>query len=385
MIRVAITMLVNEQGKYIGMVVALAFTSFVMAQQPAIFFGILARTTSLIDDVPIADMWVMDPNVQYVDDVKPLQDTQLYRVKSMPGIAWAVPFYKGQTRARLPDGNFQNCTLIGIDDASLIGGPDRLAAGKKLDLRESDAIFIDLASATGSLARSSKADGTRQILKLDDVLELNDHRARIVGFHLGSPSFQSSPTIYTTYSRVKLFAPSERKQLSFILVKIKDGADPLQVGRDIRRFTGLAAYTRDDFSSLSRSYFLKNSGIVVNFGLSALIAFLIGGGIAGQTFYTFTFENLRYFGVLKAMGAGNPILVAMIVSQALLIGTVGFGIGIGAVALFAALAGGGTIAITLGPGLVAIAGGAVLLVCVTAAALSIRKVLRLEPAAVFRG
>lgn len=61
MMRVAYLMIVGERGKYLGLVVDLAFTSFVMTQQPAMFFGIMRSITSLIDGIDGVDVWVMDP------------------------------------------------------------------------------------------------------------------------------------------------------------------------------------------------------------------------------------------------------------------------------------------------------------------------------------
>lgn len=69
------------------------------------------------------DIWVMDEKVQFVDDIKPLQDTELYRVRGISGVAWAMPMYKGLLKARLADGAFQTCNVIGLDDTTLIGGP----------------------------------------------------------------------------------------------------------------------------------------------------------------------------------------------------------------------------------------------------------------------
>ena len=65
----------------------------------------------------------MDPSVQFIDDIKPLKDTALFRVRGIDGVDWAMPLYKGLIQARLVNGTFQTCILIGIDDATLIGGP----------------------------------------------------------------------------------------------------------------------------------------------------------------------------------------------------------------------------------------------------------------------
>ena len=82
------------------------------------------------------------------------------------------------------------------------------------------------------------------------------------------------------------------------------------------------------------NYYLKYTGIPINFGITALLGFLVGTAIAGQTFYNFTLENLKQFGALKAMGATNGRIVGMILLQATVVGLLGYGIGVGLAALF---------------------------------------------------
>ena len=74
---IAIKMLMGDTGKYIGIVIGLTFASLIMTQQPAIFTGFIARSYSFITDLGLPDVWVMDTKVQFIDDVKPLQDTEL--------------------------------------------------------------------------------------------------------------------------------------------------------------------------------------------------------------------------------------------------------------------------------------------------------------------
>jgi putative ABC transport system permease protein len=124
-------------------------------------------------------------------------------------------------------------------------------------------------------------------------------------------SFQSQPSIYTTYSRATIFAPRERKLLSFILAKAKPGENVQAVCDRIYKATGLAACTREQFVKLTLNYFMKYTRIPINFGMSVVLGFIIGTAIAGQTFYNFTLDNLRHFGTLKAMGAGNGSLLRM--------------------------------------------------------------------------
>jgi putative ABC transport system permease protein len=383
---IALKMLMGDRGKYLGIIMGLTFASLIMTQQPAIFVGILSRTSSFILDLGYPDIWVMDEKVQFVDDVKPMQDTELYRVRGVAGVQWAMPIYKGLLKARLSNGTFQTCNVIGLDDATLIGGPPKMLSGQLADLRRSDGVIVDVDGANDKLAKPALVKGGKPTpLKIGDTLELNDKRAIVVGIAKTTKTFQSQPVIYTTYSRAIGFAPKERKLLTFVVVKAKAGENLHVLTKRIKDNTGLAAYTQQEFIELTVTYFLKNTGIPINFGISVLLGFLVGAAIAGQTFYNFTLENLRQFGVLKAMGASNGTLLRMILLQAILVGSVGYGIGVGLTALFGYSMRNTVLAFKFPWQLLVFSGVGVTLICMFAALLSIIKVIRLEPAIVFKG
>ena len=383
---IALKMLMGDKGKYIGIIMGLTFASLIMTQQPAIFVGLMSRSYSFISDVGLPDIWVMDAKVQFVDDIKPLQDTEIYRVRGISGVEWAMPMYKGLLKVRLTDGTFQTCIVVGLDDSTLIGGPPVMIEGKIDNLRHSDSVIVDIDGARDKLGKSSPISGEARIpLQIGDTLEINDRRAIVAGIAKVTRTFQSQPVIYTTYSRAKSYAPKERKLLSFILVKAKKGQNTTELTRRIKTETGLAAYTQAEFQELTYEYFMHNTGIPINFGISVLLGFIVGAAIAGQTFYNFTLENLRQFGVLKAMGASNLILLRMILLQAVLVGSRGYGLGVGLTALFGFAMRNTILAFKFPWQLLLFSGAGVSLICIFAALISILKVIRLEPAIVFKG
>ena len=385
MYRIALKMLMGDRGKYLGLIMGLTFAALLITQQSSIFTGLMTRTYSFINDLSQPDVWVMDPKVQFIDDVKPLQDTELIRVRGITGVEWAVPLYKGLLKARLEDGNFQIVNVLGLDDATLIGGPPVMIRGSLADLRRQDAIIVNDVGAATRLARKPKEPGGKPApLGVGDVVEINDRRAIVVGICRVSRTFQSQPVVYTTYSRATTFAPKERKLLSFVLVKAADGVDPKELAGRIAQGTGLAAYTAQEFKDLTFDYYMRSTGIPINFGIAVMLGFLIGTAIAGQTFYNFTLENLRYFGTLKAMGTANTVLLRMIVLQALVVGALGYGLGVGAAALFGYLMRGTELSFRLVPEILILAGGAIAVIITFSALLSIRRVMKLEPAIVFK-
>ena len=378
MLWIAWKMLIGNRVKYLGIVFGVVFAALLIAQQSSIFCGLMLLTISQIRDTQGPDIWVMDKNVQFVDDIKPLSDTELFRVKGVPGVEWAVRFYKGIARARLEEGTYEQMILLGIDDATLVGAPQGVFMGSIADLRKPDAVIID--------AVGYKRIWPGEPLRLGRVFEMNDRRAVIVGITMASKTFQSFPIIYTRYSQAVLFAPRERKVLSFVLADPSPGVPAEEVCRQIEAQTGLQALTRQQFTWKTISYYLQKTGIPINFGITVFLGFLVGTAIAGQTFYLFTVENIRQFGALKAMGTSNWTILCMVLFQAIQVGIVGYGVGVGLAALFGvATKGFGRLSFFMPWQVLAITGVAVFVIVLLASLLSIRKVLVVDPAIVFRG
>jgi putative ABC transport system permease protein len=383
MTAIALKMLFGDRGKFFGMVVGLTFAALIMTQQPAIFLGLMTRTYAAIEDVAIADIWVMDAGVQYVEESKPMRDTDLIRVRGVTGVAWAVPIYKNIINARLPDGSTKAINLTGLDDATLIGGPLRMLQGKLGDLRRADAVIVDREAAEEHLHYLGP-DGRERPLTIGDEIEVNDRRAVVVGIGESSRDFVLVPKAFTTYSRALSYAPPQRRQLTYILVKARDDIEPADLARLIEAKTGLRALTARAFEWETLRYWLENTGIPINFGISVSLGFLVGAAIAGQSFFNFVRDNLSHYAVLKAMGLRSGMLVGMVLSQALVVGTIGYGIGVGMSALFGTLMTETVLAFFMPPELLLFSSAGVLVIVALSALLGIRQVLKLDPAVVFR-
>jgi putative ABC transport system permease protein len=376
---IALKMLTGNRGKYLGIILGIGFASLLIAQQASIFCGLMLQTSGQIRDIQGASIWVMDPNVQFSDDVKPLSENDLYRVRGVPGVSWAVRLYKGLTRSRLEDGNFQQTILLGLDDATLVGAPPNMIKGNILDLRKPDAVIMDLEGYQLLWPHEEPKIGKR--------FEMNDHVAEIVGICKASRTFQTFPVVYTRYTQALNFVPPERKVLSFILAEPAPGLSVDDVCKRIRDQTGMRAVTGRQFEWITMKYFMEKTGIPFNFGITVALGFIVGTAIAAQTFYLFTIENIKQYGALKAMGAGNWTLMGMILLQALLVSLIGFGLGIGAATWFGkiATAPGSRLAFYMPPEVFIGTGLAVGAISILSSLLSMQRVMVVEPAVVFQG
>ncbi|GIX05340.1 MAG: ABC transporter permease [Planctomycetaceae bacterium] len=376
---VAIKMLVGDAVKFFGTVLGVTMGVLLIAQQSSIFVGVMKRTANPIREMPDAAVWVMDEDLMNSDEIRALSEQALYRVRGVPGVAWAVRSFKGMANLRREDGGYRQVILLGVDDHSLIGLPRRMVVGSWHDLQRPDAVILDRVGYERMFPGQPFQPGRE--------LELNQRRAVLVGLCDMLPPFQSFPIVITRYSRVQLYVAKDRKHLSFVMAGPEAGISPEECARRIERSTGYKALSYAEFVWLNVGYYLANTGIAINFGITIALGFLVGTSIAGQTFYLFTVENLKQFGALKAMGVSNGRLVKMVLLQASLVGWLGYSLGMGLTALFFEITDrvlpdlrgmGIPWEVALGTAL------AVVFIICLASFISLRRVLRLEPAMVFR-
>lgn len=381
MLKIALKMLTGDRLKYFGLIAGIAFAALLIAQQASILVGFIRQTGSFIRDTAQADLWLMDPQVRFSQDPVPMRDTVAQLARGVDGVQWAVPLFQGYTRGKLPDGTRFTLILVGLDDATLLGGPPQIVQGELRDLRNDRAVLIDAVSSPKKLLMKQ---GGGRALTVGDRFTVNENEIQIAGSYEGRRSFFWEPVVYTTYSRALTLVPPERNQLSFVLLKLVPGADVARVRAAIERRTGLKTLTNEEFIERTGDYIASETGIIVNFGMAIALGFLIGTLVAGQTFYNFTLDNLRHYGALKAMGATDGRLGGMVLSQALVVAVQGYCIGVGLAAATGKLMESSGLAFSMPWQIPAITAMAVLGVSAIAALLSLRRVVLLEPAVVFK-
>ena len=379
MYHLALKMLLGDRAKYVMLVGGLTFASLLMTQQCGVFFGLLSWTTSHMRNMR-ASIWVVDPKVEQINEVKAMRDTDVNRVRSASGVAYAMPLYTGIIQARMADGSFKPVQMVGLDATTLVGRPPVVLQGRLENLRLANTVMID------ELAVERLSQGRARPLQIGDTFEINDREARIIGICKTDRHFFGYPYVYTTYDEALQFAPKTRKMLSIVLAEPKPGVTAAQAARSIESETGLKAYTEAEFTVATVKWFFRNTGIPASFGTTIILGFIVGIAIAGQTFYSFVLENLRHLGALKAMGASNGLIARMLMVQAFTVGLIGYGLGVGLTTLFGiAVLKKGQPPFLLPYQLPLFTLVVILLICLFAALLGIRKIYKLEPAVVFRG
>ncbi len=393
MFRLAWRMLAADRTKFFGLLFGIAFTSFLVTFAASYFCGFMTRGFSLISENGVADVWVMDPAVDSVEQTINLPVSALLKVRSVEGVRFATPLALGMVDVRFPNGRFQTFQVIGVDDASLQGAPSSRATHAE-DLRTNNAIIVDAGGTEGKLETPVTRedqwpnDGvhlnvqTRELTKGDELL-VNDQLLRVIARSHTLPRFPPRPLIYTTLANAVRILPSERHLLTFVMASAAPNISPRELALRIERQTGLRARSSEDFKADTVNWFLINSEDVGDIGAMLILAMTMGFGVTGIMLYMFTYENQKQYAVLKAMGASSKTLRRMIFFQAGVCALLGTGIGLGICGLAgeAVMSMGFPFRMMWFTPLIGLLG--VALVSLTAAAISLRPVITLQPAVVF--
>ncbi len=375
MFKIALKLLINDRAKFAALVVGITFAIFLIVQLTSIFAGILFKASANVINIG-ARIWVMDPSVNNPLNTIPMPDYVLDAVRSMNGVKYAVPLYSGIGLVRLKSGAYQPATVLGLDDATLLGRPD-LVEGKIEDIYGENAFIVVKDQEYSKLEKP--AIGT--------TFEINDHRGLIVAIaRVTTSGLFGIPTLYTTYNRALQYLPNTRFTIANVLVEPKSEADISGIKDQISKI-GYLGLTDREFQEKTANFYIFNTGAGVNILMMMLIGFLVGLSISGQTFYTFILENLDKFGALKAIGAKNSELVHMILFQTSFSSFIGYGLGVGCSSLFIFLGKRYVPSYTaeLGYWNLGLAFLMVLIIAGVSSLLAVRKVIRVQPFDILRG
>lgn len=351
----------------------IVFAVVLIVVELGLFVGFTETTSSLIDHSG-ADLWVTSKHVAYIEMGVPFSERKLYQVRAVPGVQDAEKIISKWATWKRPDGRQESVQVVGINPDAEMVRPWNLTSGNVEDLKKPDAVIMDE-------IYKDKLGAAR----VGDLFEIDEHKARVVGFTRGIRSFTTSPYVFTTFKKAQDYTRVAEDQTIFVLVKVGPGADREQVRRGIlENVRDVEVFTSSEFSRMTQFYWMFTTGAGVAVLLAAALGLIVGFTVVAQTIYATTMDHLREYGTLKAMGAANSYVYRVIMKQAAMSAVIGYAIGmfVSAFVVRASQHGGAAILLPwqMGIGMFFVT----LAMCVGAALVSINKITRLDPAMVFK-
>ncbi|MGB0562528.1 MAG: ABC transporter permease [Spirulinaceae cyanobacterium] len=377
--------------------------------------GILAgftRSTSRLIDQSSADLWLASDEVIHLERTLPLTFETLRQVEAIEGVARAEPLMRGSARWQVEGGDLTIVRVFGFDPQGKLFRPGNLVEGNMAALEKPNTLLVD-----ETKLRSLNVSG------IGDHILLANQPTEIVGITSDTQSLASSTYVFasltntniytnagvssslnctlgeggvdcTANSQSELINPDPQaveplnlaSPLSFVLIKAEADADlEALANRLSTEIPNTVTFTTEDFSEEVRRYWQNSTGVGFILGLGATVGVVVGMVIVGQILYASVSDHIKEFGTLKAMGASDRFLYSIILEQSVWMAILGYIPGMllcWGVAHWALTTQGILILITpwTAIGVFGVAVG----MCTGSAVFAIQKVVRVDPAIVFK-
>ncbi len=374
MIDVALRMLVHDRSRFVITLAGVAFAVTLVIVQVGLFRGLLANATVTIEHAD-ADLWITSKNTPNIDLPHFFPETQVMRVRSIPGIARADNLLVAFIGMQLPTGAEETLIVYGLADPLAWRLPWSVTEGRAEQIQHGKSMLLD-DSATRRFGAFA----------VGDRRELFGEGLDIVGRTEGGLSFTTMPLAFTSFDVAQSLEPNlYRGRTAYILVKLDPGADAEEIATEIRhRLPYNDVYTRDAWATRTRDYWVTSTGLGMNMGLTVFLGILVGVTVVAQTLYAATLEHVREFGTMKAMGASNGHVLGLIATQAGAAAIVGYLVAWPCIALVRLGARQLALDVALTPSSAGIVFVGALALCLSASFVTFRKIASIDPAIVFR-
>lgn len=339
----------HNVGRFALTAVGIGMLLMVVMGMGGIYRGVVEDATLLIDRVG-ADLWIVQRNTRGpFAELSRVPSNLVYRAAAVPGVASSREFVY-HTIQRERDGNPLRIAVLGLSWPTDKGEWVPLTAGRPLgqahyELIADETLGLDIGAqielgketytvvGTTRNMISSSGDGLAfftiadaQAIQFDVPgeavrLERAAREARGREFELGV----LQPGILENAFRPSAQLPAvARPQISAVMITLSDGSDAQQAVDTISGWSDVSVFTSEG----QRELLLKGSVEKVRrqIGLFRVLLTVIAAIIMALILYTLTLDKIHSIALLKLIGAPNTVILGMILQQALILGSVGFGI-----------------------------------------------------------
>lgn len=362
MVPVARRNLLAEKTRFCVAVGGVAFAVFLIVIIWSVYQGLREASSALIGDIP-ADVWVLqEGTADLFHSSSEIPEDLDATVEEIPGVR-SVQKVIGRSMRYQADGHEGRSLFLAFDTQG----------------------SLQIASLGGDLPREQPDRG--QIIAADSIADVGE-RVTLAGREFTVVSTHGKTGVFGSYSFLNFEDArgflSSPETVSYLLVTLTDPSQAETMTSTISHTVpGVDALTREEFAQRNTQDMRSFLPVIM---VLVVIGFVVGVAVISLTIYTATIEKSRDFGVLKALGASNGDLYRMVVSQSFAVGVLGFATGVPL-----ALGAGRLISMLVPQFLTLFQWQAIVAVLLAVVAMSVlasylpvRRIARIEPAAVFR-
>ncbi len=386
----------HHRNRFLQTCLGLGMLLGVVMSMGGIYRGLFADATAILE-ATAAELWVVQQGTSGpFAATSRLPEEVKYRIMAVPGViaASALSFQNIQEERQGKPFRF---FLVGYELGGM-GGPPALVAGRAIGQKHYEMVASRaMKLALGERLRLAGDDYT--VVGLTDrvvssggdpVAYVTLADAQKIQFKDDNNALRNSRERVTAQVKVLPFLSTDQgKQLAplvaqisgsthivnTVVARLQAGADVAAVQERIGRWNHFRALTVSQEEEILTMGMIKQAKMQL--GLFRVILLVISGVIISLIIYTMTLDKLKVIATLKLIGTQNRVIVGLILQQSLLMGLIAYGVGYLLISL----------TYDKFPRRVELVASdlqllfvVVLVICVLASLVGIRKAMRVEPA-----
>lgn len=310
------TSLRREFQRYIPAVLAVSFASLLLLLQAGLLIGLFRTVTSVIDRSG-AQVWLTSPRLPSFDQAVDIPARAALALMARPEVARTEEVEEIYVNVRTPTGAMIAATVIGYDLR-----PGSFVMPKSFQPKLAEALRLP-----GGIV-IDRADAHKLDARLGTVLEVNGHRAPVVGLTrhfrgVGGVYIFASLATARMFGNLGIQVPA---MTTFVAARLHNPALAQQVRDEVQpkaHDRAFDAWTSAGLSEHSQLYWLWETGMGVGILFSVLIGVVVGVVITSQTLRAVIVHSLKEFATLRALGVPVGALRGIVLELAVWIGALG--------------------------------------------------------------
>lgn len=367
-----------EKSKSMGILTAIIISIYLIGIELGMFFYLADIIGGIVgnSNPKYAHVFVVKKQTENVNQLSPVDIRWVNQLKSIDGVESTHGFVITNVSVRFPNGKDAPAVIIGSDYPALAAGPytDLVHKGSIDNLAAPEVVSTDFYD--NKTLRYNVDLGTR--------FEINGKTAKTGVITKDAKGF-TAPLIYMTSDKARYYSGMSSTQVSGIIVTVPDASKIESVTSKINHIApDLKAWPAEDIRTTTIVNVMTANNMGMSFATLVLFGIISGFFIIGLTMYSATYDRIKDYGTLKAIGASGRYITRLVITQSVIYAIIGYFVSLILLIISKIGMAKGGLIISLSPALLSFLFLTTLIISVGSSYFSIRKLRKVEPSSVFR-
>lgn len=312
----------KERTRLLIAILGIAFADVLMLMQLAIRDALFISTSTVQESIK-GDLFVLNKNFETLIAPLPIDRATLYRCLGHHQVDSVAALYLSIVPWKNPVTKTDRGILVMGYDPFTNLFDEKIASRAEVDkLKRFGDVLFDKQSRPefGPIPELLRTNGPV-------ITEVNRVQVRVVGLATIGAGFGADGNIIcsdTTFHRI--FPYHKPRDIEVGVIRLKAGADPVAVARDLNAITGNTALvaTKQQFVERERNYWRTATPIGYIFNLGVVLGFVVGVIIVYQILHSDVNDHLAEYATMKAMGYGTATLASILLFESILLAGFGY-------------------------------------------------------------